>query len=239
MSRVQMNALFAIAVGSALALAPSIGNAQTSKDLAEAKRLFQRASGFFQVEEYRAALPLFQRAYELSGRRPSTVFGLGQCERALEMYDEAIKHFEEYLSSSPEDKVQVEETLALLRQKKIVRDQEQARKNKEAQTVREAEAAREKAAADAEAKRQEELRKAIEEVKNTKQAAPPPPVIVQLPPPETPKEESGGILSSPVFWVVTALVVVGGAAGGVFLLTQDQDGYAGSTGIILGGLDGR
>jgi tetratricopeptide (TPR) repeat protein len=62
---------------------------------------FERAARYYKAQEYEAALPWFQKAYELSGHRPSTIRGLAQCERSLKMYDEAIEHFREYLATNP------------------------------------------------------------------------------------------------------------------------------------------
>ena len=74
----------------------------------EAKQHYKTALELFEADEFDAALPHFKKAYEISGKRPVTILGLAQCERALKMYSEAIKHFEEYLASNPpEDKAEV------------------------------------------------------------------------------------------------------------------------------------
>ena len=90
---------------------PSLGRAQ------EGRVEFEQARAFFQAEEYKEALPYFQKAYELSNKRPSTVLALAQCERVLRMYEEAILHFEEYLSSLPEgtEAKRIRHTIALLK----------------------------------------------------------------------------------------------------------------------------
>lgn len=80
------------------------------------KAEFEKAMRFYQAQEYEAALPWFQRAYELSGRRPSTIRALAQCERSLKLYERAIEHFREYLATqpTPSDAESVSETVRLL-----------------------------------------------------------------------------------------------------------------------------
>jgi tetratricopeptide (TPR) repeat protein len=82
----------------------------------QGRQAFEQASTYFDLGEYDAALPYYLKAYEQSGHRPSTIRALAQCERALKMYDEAILHFQEYLSTGPEEAPQIEETIKLLKQ---------------------------------------------------------------------------------------------------------------------------
>ncbi len=84
-------------------------------DAEDARSSFVTASRFFQAEEFEAALPLFEKAYELSGHRPATIFGLAQCERSLKHYVEAMAHFREYLATGPSNAEGVKETLGLLK----------------------------------------------------------------------------------------------------------------------------
>lgn len=83
---------------------------------ASGREEFEKGARFYKAQEYEAALPWFQKAYELSNHRPTTVRALAQCERSLKMYKEAIKHFQEYLDSKPPEKdaKSVRETIALL-----------------------------------------------------------------------------------------------------------------------------
>ena len=80
----------------------------------DGRKEFEKASRYFQAEEYEAALPFFQKAYRLSKQRPAAVFALAQCERALKMYAPAIEHFQEYLQSNPANAADVQQTIGLL-----------------------------------------------------------------------------------------------------------------------------
>lgn len=85
---------------------------------------FERAASYYKAQEYEAALPLFQQAYELSGHRPSTIRALAQCERSLKMYDEAVVHFREYLATKPsaQEARSVKKTIDLLSEIKASRE---------------------------------------------------------------------------------------------------------------------
>ena len=94
----------------------------------EAKKNYKAAIELSEAEEFEAALPYFKKAYEISGKRPVTILGLAQCERALKMYDEAIKHFEEYLATNP-PKERAEVVRSTVRLTHKLRD-DQAKKSK-------------------------------------------------------------------------------------------------------------
>lgn len=87
-------------------------HAQTDDD---GRAEFEQGIVYFEAGEYEAAYILLEKAYTKSGRRPSTIFALAQCERALGRVDEAIAHFEEYLATDPEDRVEVENTIRMLK----------------------------------------------------------------------------------------------------------------------------
>jgi hypothetical protein len=99
-----------------LLLAPSAVLAKPATQAAGGKMEFEKAMRFYQAQEYEAALPWFEKAYELSGRRGSAIRALAQCERSLKRYDSAIKHFKEYLATdpTPSDAASVTETVRLL-----------------------------------------------------------------------------------------------------------------------------
>ena len=90
----------------------------------DGKAEFEKAMRYYQAQEFEAALPWFEKAYELSGRRASTIRALAQCERSLKRYEPAIVHFEEYLATKPRpsDATAVAETVAIL--KELVADQQ-------------------------------------------------------------------------------------------------------------------
>lgn len=84
------------------------------------KTEFDTGVRYFRAQEYEAALPHFRRAYELSNRRPSTIRALAQTERALAMYDDALRHFREFLDTNPKESeaATVRETIALIEELK-------------------------------------------------------------------------------------------------------------------------
>lgn len=96
----------------------------------DAKTEYEHAIDLFHAEEFSAALPFFRKAYTLSSRRPSTILGLAQCERALRMFDDAVEHFEEFLATKPnlEEAQRVEETLRLVRLMMKARPERNAQK---------------------------------------------------------------------------------------------------------------
>ena len=206
-------------------------------DANKAKAEFEQAARYFEAEEYEAALPHFERAYEISGRRASTIFGLAQCERALKMYGRAITHYYEYLASDPEDAQVIRETITLLEDLKRKQDaklaEEKRKREEEEQRAAEEEARRERerdrAAREALAQELAMARKS-----QAANAAFAPSAQTQV------KQDEGGLLESPVFWIVAGVVVAGGVAGGV-LASGGGSGATngGSTGVILGGLRGQ
>lgn len=197
------------------------------KEDAEAKTAFTRAKRYFEAEEYEAALPHFQRAYELSGRRPSTIFGLAQCLRLLKRYDEAIQRFEEYVKTDPEDRAEVEETILLLRDLQA---------DKQRQTAAPEPAPATKAAPPPE-KRPDpapapELAPPDAPRLSAPEPAPSPPLTAHTTPPS---DEDDSLFESPWFWIVTGAVAVGaGVAIGVGVASSSEPGlFGGSTGVVL------
>lgn len=209
------------------------------------KEDFDAATRLFNAEEYEAALPYFERAYERSGRRPATVLALAQCLRALKRYDEAIARFEEYRPNAGDNAKEIDETLALLtelKQRQHEKSREEAaalereRQSKELERARAVEAEQQRSleatratqalARDAAQKAAEEAarRVAKEAEEHARLYAPSP----------APPEPEGGVLSSPLFWVITGAAAVGGGLTAVYFATRSrEDPYAGSSGVVL------
>lgn len=123
-----MRLLLAWTVLGCLSLAPLLAEAAPkpkgpSAPVDPARADFEKGMRYYEAQEYEAALPYFERAYELSGHRASTIRALAQCERSLKNYARAIDLFREYLATQPKDRVAVEETVALL---EPLRDQQNA-----------------------------------------------------------------------------------------------------------------
>ena len=81
------------------------------------KAEFDEAKRLFDSGRAAKALPLFEKAVELSNRRPSTILALALCEKELEMYAEALKHLDEYLELTPADRDQHQKMRAELEAK--------------------------------------------------------------------------------------------------------------------------
>jgi hypothetical protein len=191
---------------------------------------FDKAMRFYQAQEYDAALPYFQKAYERSGKRPSTIRALAQCERALKQYEQAIAHFKEYLASKPSDAKEVEETLELLTE--LLAEKQKAEPQAEPKTEPKGEV---KPPPKAESKI---------EVKKTTPPPPPPPKIDPPPPPPPaithsapPPAEESSIVESPILWIaVGAAVLVGGGVAIALAVSGGEDGpYPGTSGVVLVG----
>lgn len=200
---------------------------------------YTKATRYFEAEEFAAALPWFERAYEQSGHRPATIFGLAQCLRSLKMYERSIGYFEEYLATDPDNRAEVDETLGLLRE--IAAQQKREREAAaEAERKREAEEAAQRAREDEE--RADAERRAIAEAEERARAAAeaaiaaqPPPVAItaQVAPPE-----ESSIVSSPVFWILTGAAVVGGAIAVALVATSEPSTYGGTVDVVLEPLGG-
>lgn len=202
----------------ALLLGVRVAAASPAEDT-RGKNEYDRALKYYAAEEHEAALPLFQRAYELSNHRPSTVLGLAQCERALKMYDRALEHYREFLRINPKssDVASVKETIAMIEE---VRDD--ARRKESPQPEKRPSADRDAAP------RQDELRLAAPSRTATRAA------MLAPPPALSAKEDSTGVFSSPYFWVAAVgVVVLGGAA--VFVATKPShpEPYSGTTGLFF------
>ncbi len=236
----------ALLIAVSLCTIAPLARAQPSGD---AKATFEEGYRFFEAEEFEAALPFFERAYELSNKRPAAIFALAQCLRSLKRYEAAIERFEEYARAEPGKASEVKETLKLLR---IQLDKKRAAALRRAEKA----AAKERAQAKAKAKSQAEIQKKLEaeraeaealraqaaklleaakksQAKRAAQAAQKP---MLTPPKPTEPKAVKPLTQRPVFWVLTALgaALVGGAVTtGVVLGTRDRSPYSGSSGVLL------
>ncbi|MBI2373120.1 MAG: tetratricopeptide repeat protein [Deltaproteobacteria bacterium] len=196
-----------LAMAAVISVASVNANAQeTPLETPQGRDEFLRANRFFEAAEYEAALPLYRDAYRLSGRRPSTIRGLAQCERALKHYDDAIVHFEEYLATHPEDAAEVHETVKLLRE---IRDAQSSGSTDPVGGPR---------------------AQPTPLVTSPPQPEPTsaPAVVAQVPPdPETP------LLASPLFWVIAGVAVVGGVLAVSLSMSGDSEPSGGTTGVVL------
>lgn len=176
---------------------------------------YKRAAQLYAEERYEAALPWFEQAYEQSGHRSATIFGLAQCERMLNMWDSAERHLQEFLvTASVKDQVRGRELLAEVR-----------------------------AARQAEAPPQPVLPPPPTPARVVPAPAPapakvrpwvPPAPAVVPPAPEPKPESSGSLWSHPVFWVVTGAVVAAGAVtAGVLATRSDPEPFGGTSGTVF------
>jgi tetratricopeptide (TPR) repeat protein len=177
----------------------------------EAKDAYLEAQKLFKAEEYKLALPLFKKAYDLSHRKPTSILGLAQCERMLKMYDESIAHFKEYLTVAPSLKLQnrINETLKILNRQSA---QARAAKDKKVRTQA-------KAAKEAEILRAKEAELLAQKLAQKMVAAP--------------QREKETIWSNPWLWVGLTVVVAGAATGAGIVLAPEPDIYGGSSGTTL------
>ena len=86
------------------------------KRASDGRREFDDAMRLYQAGRHADACPLFERAAELSNRRPSALRALAQCQRALGARPAAIVTFREYVATqpTPPDALAIEETIRAL-----------------------------------------------------------------------------------------------------------------------------
>jgi len=185
------------------------------KSQAEAKAAFLEGQKLFKAEEYALALPLFQKAYKLSNRKPTSILALAQCERMNKMYDKAISRFKEFLATKPKPKLveRVNETLKILEKLQAQAKQDEDKRLAEEQRKEE--------------ERKKETERIAQELAQ-KMAVPAPPAPAKS---EFTKEDS--IWSSPWLWLGIGVVVAGAGTTAGFLLNQPEDIYQGTTGVTL------
>ena len=88
----------------------------TSTAAPAGKLELERAQALFLQRRYGEALVSYEAAYARSGRRPSTMFALAQCHRALENFEDALRFYEEYRATGLdlEEAARVDNTLEVV-----------------------------------------------------------------------------------------------------------------------------
>lgn len=180
------------------------------------KEEYERAVKYSKAGEYEAALPFFKKAYELSGKRPSTIIALAQCERSLKLWDDAIAHFNEYLAvkPTPKDAKKIRETIALLEDLKAA-EPKIAEPKKEPPPVKVA-----------------EQPPPLPKVEPKPEPRERPAQVASSTPQPPPEEDS--LLESPIFWLITgAVVLAAGGAAATVALSGDAEPYGGTANQVL------
>jgi tetratricopeptide (TPR) repeat protein len=196
-----------------------------SKTDAAAKRAFIQGVRFFKAGEYDAALPLFRKAYEISGHRRSTVLALAQCERVLKMYDDAIAHYREYLAMDPPNAEKIRETVKLT---------QELLDTMGGTSKPERPPSKETSPDLIPSNKKDDGSVSTSEPDLSVKPKPPKnagvtPIRAEVA--NAPQETASGSLNMWLWTIGSVIVVGGGAAAGYFLWPQ-PDAYGGSTGVI-------
>jgi tetratricopeptide (TPR) repeat protein len=89
-----------IALLSLAALLLVAGRAQAADDKEAARKFYNEATRYYDLNDPAKALELFKKAY-LSYEDPVFLFNIGQCERQLGNKAEAVKAYKSYLRKAP------------------------------------------------------------------------------------------------------------------------------------------
>ena len=198
---------------------------QPSEALPPGRAAFEKASRLFKTGAYSEALPLFQSAYRLSNRRPSTIFGLAQCHRALGHIGEAIFHFEEFI--------------------RVVTNDQAAPARRALESIRRAhpEPARRRIKPPSDPPTPAALDQRTGPVSGVDLGAvpdPPPglpaaegtdPILTITS--ETPPDEAGSFWTHPATWITAGAVIIAGAATAGWLLTRERELDGGTSGFVF------
>jgi tetratricopeptide (TPR) repeat protein len=90
--------LFGLVLGLCLGSVPAFG--QPKDDPAKAQALYEEAERYYKLAEFDAALKLYRESYLASGE-PELLFNIGQCNRQLKNYEDALKNYKAYLRDVP------------------------------------------------------------------------------------------------------------------------------------------
>ena len=89
-----------IGLGLALCLEIAPVFAQPANDPAAAMAKYEEAERYYKLAEFETDLALYRESYLLSGE-PELLFNIGQCNRQLLRYEEALKSYKAYLRDVP------------------------------------------------------------------------------------------------------------------------------------------
>lgn len=84
-------------------------------EMVAAKQHFDSGARFFQEGNYSAAQLEFRAAYELS-KLPALLFNLGRTAEKQGQKEEALRYYDQYLTSNPSDAEDVKKQIAVLRE---------------------------------------------------------------------------------------------------------------------------
>ena len=71
------------------------------EEMEKAAKRFGEAEAFFRVQDYTKALEGYKEAYLLS-KAPELLYNIGQCQRKLGRYEEAIESYKSFLAGAPD-----------------------------------------------------------------------------------------------------------------------------------------
>ena len=189
-------------------LAVLLSTAGPAADPIEAAKVhFSQGLLLFEAEENDAALVHFEKAYELSGKRASTILALAQCERNLGLYDRALAHLREYLQLYPDatDIAKVRNTIEVVEQLDRTADVAPPSPPQPPETPGGAEGRTSTPVADGG------------------------PLVAPAP---APVEESRSFWSSPVVWIGAGAIVAGSAVAIGVAASGEKDPYGGTLGVV-------
>ena len=106
----------AVVVGFVLLLQlGSLALADQASDDALARKYYELGQSLYGRADYEGAIKQFEDSYRLS-RRPALLFNIGRTRENLGQHEEAIRVYERYLQTRPQDAAEVAARLANLRQ---------------------------------------------------------------------------------------------------------------------------
>lgn len=90
-------------------------------DVELAKRHFKLGEELYNRSDFKNALPEFVKAYELSNK-PALLYNIARCHEFMGNLDQAVKTYEAYLATGPDNVAVIERRVANLKQKIAERD---------------------------------------------------------------------------------------------------------------------